>query len=93
LWSWRVVAAYQSPADLAPIGDVARGGHDGEQQSLGAVEDRRQLAHRGGLVRGRHEGGVEGGGLVEFLGDARDDVQQRVLLVFVVSGFHGVILR
>jgi len=78
-------------ADL--LGDVAGGGHHRQQQPLGAGDDGGQLAHRGGLVGGGHEGGVEGGGLVEFLGDARDDVQQRVLWVCVVSGFHGVILR
>ena len=81
-WSWRVAAAYQSPARAGAVlvGDVAGGGHHRQQQPLGAGHERRQLAHRGGLVACGHEGRVEGGGFVELVGNARDNVQQRVLL-------------
>ncbi|UUZ58051.1 hypothetical protein [Nocardioides sp. B-3] len=75
------------------VGDVSGGCHDGEQESLGAGDERGELTHRGGFVGGGDEGRVEGGGLVELIGKARDNVQQRVLVNIVVGGFHDVILR
>ena len=94
-WSWRVALAYQSPADLAPCSsatspEAAITDSNSPWVRVMIVDRSRRAA---ALSRVGTKVGLKVVALSSSVGNARDNVQQRVLLMVVVGGFHDVILR